>query len=75
VDVVQGRTVAALVYSGREHPINVFIWPTREPDASPREGSRQGYQWVDWRRDKVELCTVSDASSAELEQLQRLLVE
>lgn len=75
VDVVQGRTVATLVYSSKEHPINVFIWPTREPDASSRAGSRQGYQWIDWRKDRLEFCTVSDASSAELEQIQRLLAE
>jgi anti-sigma factor RsiW len=75
VDVVQGRTVAALVYANREHLFNVFVWPTREQDASPRAGSRQGYQWIDWRKDKTEFCAVSDAAPAELGQLQRLLAE
>lgn len=75
VDVVQGRTVAALVYANREHLFNVFVWPTGEQDASPRAGSRQGYQWIDWRKDKMEFCAVSDAAPAELGQLQRLLAE
>lgn len=75
VDVVQGRTVAALVYSNREHLFNVFVWPTREQDASPRTGSRQGYQWIVWRKDKTEFCAVSDAAPAELGQLQRLLAD
>jgi anti-sigma factor RsiW len=75
VDVVQGRTVAALVYANREHLFNVFVWPTREQDASPRAGSRQGYQWIDWRKDKMEFCAVSDAAPVELGQLQRLLAE
>ena len=75
LDVVQGRTVAALVYANREHLFNVFVWPTREQDASPRAGSRQGYQWIDWRKDKTEFCVVSDAAPAELGQLQRLLSE
>jgi anti-sigma factor RsiW len=75
VDVVQGSTVAALVYANREHLFNVFVWPAGEQDASPRAGSRQGYQWIDWRKDKMEFCAISDAAPAELGQLQRLLAE
>ena len=75
LDVVQGRTVAALVYANGEHLFNVFVWPTREQDASPRAGSRQGYQWIDWRKGKTEFCVVSDAAPAELGQLQHLLSE
>jgi anti-sigma factor RsiW len=72
VDVVQGRTVAALVYANREHLFNVFVWPTRERAASPRAGSRQGYQWIDWRKGKIEFCAVSDAPTSDLLQLQQL---
>jgi anti-sigma factor RsiW len=72
VDVVEGRAVAALVYAGPKHLINVFMWPTRERDASPRVGSRQGYQWIDWRKGKLEFCVVSDAPTADLQQLQQL---
>jgi anti-sigma factor RsiW len=75
VDVVQGRTVAALVYASRKHLVNVFAWPTREPDASPRVGSQQGYQWIDWRKGKIEFCAVSDAPTSDLQQLQELLTE
>ena len=72
VDVVEGRSVAALVYAGPKHLINVFMWPARERDASPRVGSRQGYQWIDWRKGKLEFCVVSDAPTADLQQLQQL---
>jgi anti-sigma factor RsiW len=72
VDVVQGRTVATLVYASREHLVNVFIWPTRQQDAYPLAGSRQGYQWIDWRKGKIEFCAVSDAPTSDLQQLQRL---
>jgi anti-sigma factor RsiW len=75
VDVVQGRTVAALVYADRKHLVNVFAWPTRDPEASARAGSRQGYQWIDWRKDKMEFCAVSDATTSDLKQLQDLLTE
>ena len=73
VDQVYGRTVAALVYTRRGHLINVFVWPTREADSSPHAGSRQGFQWVDWREGKMGFCAVSDADPAELEHLQRLI--
>jgi anti-sigma factor RsiW len=72
VDVVEGRSVAALVYAGPKNLINVFMWPTRERDTSPRVGSRQGYQWIDWRKGKLEFCVVSDAPTADLQQLQQL---
>jgi anti-sigma factor RsiW len=72
VDIVQGRTVAALVYRSRGQLFNVFIWNTRESDGPPHTGSRQGYQWIDWRKDKLEFCAVSDAAPGDLERLQRL---
>ena len=75
VDVVHGRSVAALVYGRRKHFINVFVWPSNEKDAAPRSGSRQGYQWVEWRARGMEFCAVSDAAPSALEQLQSLLAE
>lgn len=73
VDVVYGRTVAALVYARHGHLINVFLWSTRAPDTAPHSGSRQGFQWVDWRMSKMGFCAVSDGDSADLEQLRHLL--
>jgi anti-sigma factor RsiW len=74
VDIVQGRTVAALVYRSRDQVFNVFIWRTRASDDSVHAGTRQGYQWIDWRKDRLEFCAVSDATPSELRRLQRLLV-
>jgi anti-sigma factor RsiW len=73
VDVIDGRAVAVLVYEREGRPINVFIWCTREPDRSARTGSRQGFQWVDWRKRKMEFCAVSGADSVDLRQLQQLI--
>jgi len=75
LDVVEGRSVAALVYARPEHQIDVFIWPTREQDTSPRVGSRQGNQWIDWRKGRIEFCAVSYAPTSDLQQLQRLLTK
>jgi anti-sigma factor RsiW len=75
LDVVRGRAIAALVYGRRKHLASIFIWPTTEQDASSREGSRQGYQWIHWRKGGMEFCAVSDAAPSDLEQLQRLFSE
>jgi anti-sigma factor RsiW len=75
VDAVEGRQLAVLVYVHNGHTINVFIWPTQEPDSSPRTGSRQGYQWVVWRGSQIAFCAVSDAGPADLKRLQGLIAE
>lgn len=75
LDDIEGRSVAAVVYEGRGHLINVFMWPTKEPDKSPHTGSLGGYQWIYWRRHKVEFCVVSDGARSELEWLYQLISE
>ena len=73
LDVVDERSVAVVVYTGTGHLINVFVWPTQGRDTSPQVGSRHGYQWVDWRKGRIEFCAVSDAPTSDLQQLHRLL--
>jgi len=75
LDVVEERSVAVLVYVRAGHLINLFIWPTWERDTSTRAGSRQGYQWIDWRKGKIEFCAVSDAPTSDLQQRQRLFAQ
>jgi anti-sigma factor RsiW len=75
LDVIDGRATAALIYRRRKHLISVFIWPTNEPNRSPRAGSRQGYNWVDWSQGGMELWMVSDVASSDLEQLRRDFVQ
>jgi anti-sigma factor RsiW len=73
LDTIEGRSVAALVYTREGNLFNVFIWSTRESDTPPRTGSRRGFHWVDWRKGKMEYCAVSDADPGDLEQLQQLI--
>lgn len=75
VDFVDNRSVAVLVYAHIGYPINVFIWPTRERGTSSHAGSLQSYQWIDWRKGKLEFCAISEASAADLQQLRRLFIE
>jgi anti-sigma factor RsiW len=73
LDVLRGRSVAALVYGRRKHIVNVFVWPTAERDYVAHSGSQLGYQWVEWHKGGMEFCAVSDTSAADLEELQRLI--
>ncbi|HEX6880494.1 MAG TPA: anti-sigma factor [Terriglobales bacterium] len=76
LDVVNGRDVAALVYSRRKHIINVFVWPLRDgerPIAST--ASRQGYNWILWSAESMQFCVISDVSPSDLQQLRSLMKE
>ena len=75
LDVVRGKTVAVLVYGRRKHIINVFVWPTSERDLSPQQGSQLGYNWIDWRKGGMEFSAISDASPADLVELQKLIAQ
>jgi anti-sigma factor RsiW len=73
LDVIEGHAIAVLVYERNGRPINVFVWPSQEQDSPPRTGSRQSFQWVDWRKGKMEFCAVSDADPVDLKQLEQLM--
>ena len=74
LDVVDGRNVAALVYSRRKHYINVFVWPYREKEPGfASSGSRQGYNWVAWQSGDMRFCVVSDAALSDLRELKDLI--
>lgn len=74
LDVVDGRTVAGVVYGRRKHLINLFAWPARSQSRlSDASGSRQGYNWIMWRAGDMQLCLVSDASAADLRELKNLI--
>jgi anti-sigma factor RsiW len=74
LDVVGGRSVAALVYGRRKHVISVFVWPSeRAAVTSARSGSARGYQWIRWSRGGMSFWAVSDVAAPELAELARLL--
>jgi anti-sigma factor RsiW len=74
LDIIDGRDVAALVYSRRKHLINVFVWPYREKESNlASSGSHRGYNWLRWQSGDMELCLVSDASATDLRELKDLI--
>jgi len=75
LDVVHGRTVAALVYGRRKHLVSVFVWPAVDADMQPQSGSQQGYQWISWHKAGMVFFAVSDTAASDLAQLQQLLAQ
>lgn len=73
LDVMEGRPIAALVYRGGTHPINLLAWPAKEAgDIEPKVESRNGFTTLHWRRGGLELWAVSDIERSQLERFVRL---
>jgi anti-sigma factor (TIGR02949 family) len=73
LDVLQGQTVAALVYGRRKHFISVFVLPELVADKDQYTGSKNGYQWISWRQGELRLCAVSDTNRDDLAALKELI--
>jgi anti-sigma factor RsiW len=74
LDVLDGRTAAALVYGRRKHIVNVFVTKTQAGDSSERSGELQGYHWVAWQQNGFTFTAVSDTAHADLDQLKQLFL-
>jgi anti-sigma factor RsiW len=67
LDYFGGRAVAALVFQRHQHIINLFVWPVREPDASPTlRSSGRGYHIIHWSESGMTCWAVSDLNEKEL---------
>src|SRR3984957_18422970 len=67
LDYVAGRPVAALVYTRRQHTINVFVWP-QASDARRSADARaiRGFHLRHWSRTGMSYWAVSDVNDADL---------
>jgi anti-sigma factor RsiW len=69
MDYLNGRPVAALVYSRGNHPINLFIWPASGQAASaPVYRELQGYHLAAWTDHQMTYWAVSNVGEADLRQ-------
>jgi anti-sigma factor RsiW len=66
LDYLNNRPVAALVYRHRQHPINLFVWPSTNSDAALRTTTIKGYNLVHWTQEHATYWAVSDLNAAEL---------
>lgn len=73
LDVMEGRPVAALVYRGGTHPINLLVWPTEANDTpNPVSANRNGFTAIHWTQNGMTLWAVSDLEREQLEEFVRL---
>lgn len=75
LDVLAGRTGAALVYGRRKHVINVFVLESSTTAAPANSGDLHGYHWLSWQKNGFTYIAVSDAAPEELLQLRDLLLK
>jgi anti-sigma factor RsiW len=75
VDYIDGHNVAAVVYTRRQHVINVFWWPASDGDARrPTVSSSHGYNLIRTSRSGEEVWLVSDLNPAELRDFAQIVV-
>jgi anti-sigma factor RsiW len=74
LDYINDRSVAALVYQRRNHPINLFIWPSTDKSSDAGQVSTfQGYNTVYWKQSDMNCWAVSDLNMDELREFTKLL--
>jgi anti-sigma factor (TIGR02949 family) len=75
IDIINGHTVAALVYGRRKHVVNVFVANTQSDELWSGSGELQGYHWLAWQNAGFSFCAVSDVASSDLNQLKHFLIQ
>jgi len=69
LDYVNGRAVPVVVYSRRQHVINVYTWPVQSQESlDVHVSTDHGYHVARWQGNGLELSAVSDLNARELEQ-------
>jgi anti-sigma factor RsiW len=71
-DYFNHQRVAAVVYQGRSHVINVFSWGNNQRTV-PKNATRDGYHLAFWESGDLAYCAVSDAGWDELLGLAKLI--
>jgi anti-sigma factor RsiW len=70
LDYVEGRPVAVLVYTHRQHVIDLYIWPdARAQDAANRSraAAKNGFNMIHWNRGGMTYWAISDVNAADLQ--------
>lgn len=65
LDVLDSRTVAALIYQRRKHYINLFIWPYSGPSLTGHFYVRNGYHALGWTYSGMNYLAVSELGEKE----------
>lgn len=68
LDVLDGRTVAALVYRRHLHVINLYQWPISASASAQDVAQWHGYTVIRWTDEHMRFVAVSDVNESELRQ-------
>ena len=73
LDYLNNRPVAALIYQRDKHLINVFVWPSAQPEVNVISATRQGYNVFHWTKSGMTFWVVSDVERNQLEKFAQIL--
>ena len=74
IDYINGRGVPVIVYTRRQHVINVYAWPSNTVGDKSITTSSHGYNLIRVPVDGEELWFVSDLNRTELDSFARLFI-
>jgi anti-sigma factor RsiW len=66
IDVIEGQSVAVLVYQAGRHQLDLFVWPANSNVHAIARGQARGFNLVQWTEQEVVLTAVSDLNEHEL---------
>jgi anti-sigma factor RsiW len=67
VDILEQRSVAAIVYQRGKQVINLFVWPTTDRKIEMEVHSERGYHFCGWNTARLNFFCISGMSAADLE--------
>lgn len=74
IDYINGRSVPVIVYTRRQHVINVYSWPSNAVSDKNETAASHGYNLIRAPRNGEELWFVSDLNRSELDSFARLFI-
>jgi len=75
MDLLENRSVAAIVYQHQGHFINVFVWPAASHSIDFDVQPRQGYSLCGWNKAGLKYLIISTLSEADIEKFEDQLRE
>ena len=73
LDVLDGRTVAAIIYQRRRHDINLFIWPSDTHDLPGHFYIQHGYHILGWSKSGMNYLAISDLAEKEFRDFVKMI--
>jgi len=67
VDILEQRSVAAIVYQHGKRVINLFVWPTSDRKIDLDVRAERGYHFCGWNKARLNFFCISEISAADLE--------